>query len=59
VQPFILTADNLLEAAMDQEHDREGDDFMALASGTGAGKAPAALMVVYLIILVWALLAWI
>ena len=45
----------------DPKEPREDEDLMEEASGTkvGHGKAPFALVIMYLIILVWAVLAWI
>jgi hypothetical protein len=40
---------------------REEEEFMEEVAGTkvGHGKAPFALVIMYLVILVWAVLAWI
>jgi hypothetical protein len=40
---------------------REDEDLMEEVSGTkvGHGKAPFALVIMYLVILIWAVLAWI
>lgn len=50
------------EPNKDKDKDNhEDEDLMEEVSGTkvGHGKAPFALVIMYLIILVWAVLAWI
>lgn len=46
---------------MEPRDPRETEDLMEEVAGTrvGHGKAPFALVVIYLVILVWAVLAWI